>query len=371
MKKILFVASVVKLHINVFHIPTFKLLKEMGYEIHVAAKNDYVPKEDMKIDFCDYFHEVSFERSPFKKDNLESFKELEKIMLDGDFDIVHCHTPIGGALTRFVKMKNPNIKSEIIYTAHGFHFYKGAPIKNWIIFYPIEKFLSRYTDKLITINEEDYNYSKKMHAKENIYVPGVGIDLDKFIVSSPTEIERKRKELNIPENNLVLLSIGELSERKNHKVVIETLSNFSTENITYIICGQGPLRDELEDLVEQYNLTKQVLLLGFRNDINEICNVADIFVFPSIHEGLPVSVMEAMASRLPVIGSRIRGNTDLIDQDKGGYLGENTPNFYYESILKYMNNPVLAKNHGKYNFKKIQNYSINKIVETMRNVYSK
>lgn len=370
MKKILFVASVVKIHINVFHIPTFKLLKEMGYEVHVAAKNDYVPKSDMKIEYCDKYFDIPFERSPLKKNNIVAYKELEKIILEGNYDIVHCHTPIGGALTRIVKMKNPDIKSKIIYTAHGFHFYKGAPLKNWLFFYSVENILSRYTDKLITINEEDYNYSKKMHAKENIYIPGVGIDLDKFKECSSTEMERKKQELDIPVNNLVLLSIGELSERKNHRVVIEALRKLKEINVTYIICGQGALLNELKMLAAKYNLENNVKFLGFRRDINEICNIADIFIFPSLQEGLPVSIMEAMACGLPVIGSKIRGNTDLIDQGKGGFLGENNPDFYYESIMKYINNPNLFNEHRKYNLEKIKNYSIIEVEEQLKEVYT-
>lgn len=370
MKKILFVASVVKLHINVFHIPTFKMLKEEGYEVHVAAKNDYVPKENLKINYCDQFFDIPFERSPLKKANLQAFKELENIMVNGNYDIVHCHTPIGGALTRLVKMKNPKIKSEIIYTAHGFHFYKGVPRKNWLIFYSIEKFLSKYTNKLITINGEDYNYAKKMDAKENIYIPGVGINLNKFTLSSSKEREKKKKDLNIPDDNLVLLSIGELSKRKNHKVVIEALKNMPVNNFTYIICGQGPLKNELEDMVDQNNLTENVMFLGFRNDINEICNVADIFVFPSIHEGLPVSVMEAMACGLPVIASKIRGNTDLIDEGLGGFLGENIPEFYYQNIIKYINEPKLSTEQGLYNLEKIKKYSEPVVLEKLKEVYS-
>lgn len=364
--------------ISQFNLPNIKLLIEMGYVVTVATnftEPGNIPVESSKKLMSDLNSwgvdtiDIPFARSPLRKDNVSAFKILEKIILEGNFNKIHCQTPIGGALTRFVKMKNRNIGAEIIYTAHGFHFYKGAPIKKWIIFYTIEKLLSRYTDKLITINEEDYNYSKKMKAKENIYVPGVGINLEKFTVSSPSEIANKRKELNIPDNNLVLLSIGELSDRKNHRVVIESLKLFSSINITYLICGQGYLLEDLEDLVKDYKLEDNVKFLGFRNDINEICNAADIFIFPSIHEGLPVSVMEAMACGLPVVGSKIRGNTDLIVQDKGGYLGKNSPEFYYESIKKYINNPNLAEVQGEYNLDKIKNFSINKVMDSMKQIY--
>src|SRR5699024_6525142 len=140
-------------------------------------------------------------------------------------------------------------------------------------------------------------------------------------------------------------------------------------NITYLICGQGYLGEDLELLVKNYHLEDKVKFLGFRSDIKEICNAADVFVFPSIHEGLPVSVMEAMACGLPVVGSKIRGNKELIDQNRGGYLGENTPEFYCEKIMEYINKPELAVMHGKYNLNKINNYSITKVVEATRDVY--
>lgn len=179
-KKVLFVATVVKTHINVFHLPYLKMLKEMGYKTYVAAKNDFV-NEPCVIPYCDNYIDIPFERNPLNKNNISAYRMLKKVIDKENFDIIHCHTPVGGALTRIAARKSRKKGTKVIYTAHGFHFYKGAPLKNWLMYYPAERFCSYFTDALITINKEDYALAqRKMKAQKIYYIPGVGIDLNKF-----------------------------------------------------------------------------------------------------------------------------------------------------------------------------------------------
>lgn len=324
MKKVLFVATVVKTHINVFHLPYLKMLKEMGYETHVAARNDFENPEDCIIPYCDVYHDITFERNPIKKENILAYKQLKKIMLDESYDIVHCHTPVGGVLTRMVfKSIKSKIKTKCIYTAHGFHFYKGAPLLNWLIYYPIEKYLSRYTDVLITINLEDYKRAKKHFNMNKLeYIPGVGVDEEKFNLAN-FDIDKFREKLGLKEDDYMLLSVGELIPRKNHKIVIDAIAELNNDKLHYYIVGRGILKDELEDYIKRLNLQKQIHLLGFRKDIAELDTACDFFIFPSKQEGLPVAVMEAIMSDTLCVVSDIRGNCDLITDGQNGFLFKN------------------------------------------------
>ena len=368
-KKVLFVATVVKLHIMVFHIPYLEWFKKNGYEVHVAAKNDYDNKEECNIPFCDKFHDLPFERSPFKKNNIYVYKELKSIIDSNEYEIIHCHTPMGGAIGRLAARSIRKEGSKVIYTAHGFHFFKGAPILNWLVYYPAERWLARYTDVLITINKEDYKLAKKFKANRVEYVAGVGIDTDK---SRNVKVEKneKRKSIGIEPDDFMVISVGELNKNKNHQIIIRAISELRNEKIKYVLCGQGPLETELRGLADKLGIGNQVKFLGFRKDIPELMHIADLFAFPSYREGLSLSLMEAMASGLPVICSRIRGNTDLIDMELGGYLVEPEDISKFQEKIDYLfKNRNKRDSMKKHNLKKIKNYEIIRTLEEMSIMY--
>ena len=325
MKKVLFVATVVKTHIMEFHIPYLKMFKEMGWETAVASKNDYENPDDCVIPYCDTYYNVPFERNPLKPGNLKAYKSLKKIINEGEYDIIHCHTPVGAMLTRLAAKQARKNGTQVFYTAHGFHFYKGAPIINWLLYYPVEKWLSRYTDVLITINKEDYKRAKTFKAGNVYYVPGVGIDLKKFQTTEELHKEKRSwlcSEFKIPNDATILLSVGEVNKNKNHRVVIEALGKLKRKDIYYVICGRGPLSNEYKDLSKSYGIEHQIILTGYRTDVAEFYKAADVFVFPSFREGLPVAVMEAMASGLPIIATKIRGSSDIVKDGVNGILLE-------------------------------------------------
>lgn len=370
-KKVLFIATVVKAHIIVFHIPFLKWFKENGYETFVCARNDYENKEDCVIPYCDNFYDLPFERSPIKFNNYRTYGQLKDIIDSNEFDIIHCHTPMGGVLGRLASRDARKKSTTVIYTAHGFHFYSGAPFINWLLYYPMERWLSRYTDVLVTINKEDYYRAKRFKMNKLECISGVGIDTKRFNGDKIDRI-RKRKEIGIQEDFFVILSVGELNKNKNHEIIIKSLAKLKNKKIQYIICGQGPLDSYLKKLAVKLGVDEQLKLMGFRNDIDEICMVADLFVFPSFREGLSVSLMEAMASGLPVICSDIRGNSDLIDNGKGGYLLDpkditGYSNKIHEIIIE--NN--LRKKMGNVNKDRINNLSTEKILKEYNdNVYN-
>ena len=372
MKKVLFVATVVKTHIMEFHIPYLKMFKEMGWETAVAARNDYENPADCVIPYCDIYYNIPFERNPLKPGNLKAYKELKHIIDEGEYDIIHCHTPVGAMLTRLAAKQARKQGTKVFYTAHGFHFYKGAPVINWILYYPVEKWLSRYTDVLITINKEDYERAKTFKAGKVCYVPGVGIDLKKFNAGYVNK-EQKRKEIGVSADDFVLLSVGELIPRKNHEVVIRALSVLKQldklNHIEYVICGRGSYEADLRKLAEGLDVADHVHFLGYRNDISEICNCADLFVFMSHQEGLPVALMEAMACELPAVCSNIRGNTDLIEDGVTGLLANNTPEEVAQSISKMKSDTALRNRVASAALQKIKQFDLSSVEDEMSKIY--
>lgn len=369
MKKVLYVATVVKTHIMEFHIPYLKMFKEKGWETSVAAKNDYENPNDCSIPYCDHYYDIPFERFPIKRENIQAYMLLKNLIEKEHFDIIHCHTPVGAMLARLAARKARNNGTKVIYTAHGFHFFTGAPLINWLIYYPVERCLAHYTDVLITINKEDYERAKKFKARQVEYVPGVGIDINKFS-PNPCDREDKRRELGINSDDIVLLSVGELIKRKNHEVVLRALANVKNEDffgkIQYLICGSGELEVYLKDLTNELGINDHVRFLGYRKDISSICHCSDIFIFMSHQEGLPVALMEAMASGLPSICSNIRGNSDLIDDGVNGFLIPINEDAITLRLNQLIKSPEAITQFGISARRKIKNFDLASVLNDMR-----
>jgi len=364
MKKILIVSTVSR-QFYLFEQGNIEVLHSLGYEIHTAA--DFSDANE-RLDALDIVrHPFDIQRSPFSLTNIKAYKQLKQIMKSENFDAVHCHSPMGGVLARLAA-KSTGI-SPVIYTAHGFHFYKGAPLINWLVYYPVEKFLARYTDVLITINQEDYSRVQKFKAKRAVYIPGIGVDTKKFSGFS-VDKDKKREELGISDNTVVLLSVGEMIKRKNHETALRALAKIDRQNVVYLICGRGEVEDYLKGLAKSLGVEDKVRFLGFRNDIAEICTASDVFIFPSYQEGLSVSVMEAMSAGLPIICSKIRGNTDLISDGEGGYLLEpEAADGFAESILKVIDNAELRISMGRRNIVEIKKCDKAAVKEEMQKLY--
>lgn len=376
-KQVLILASVASM-IDQFNMPNIKLLKQMGYEVHVACNfvegntcsdEQITILKNNLIDLNVQFHQIDFKRNVMRlADSIKAYRQVHKLANDNNYKFIHCHSPIGGVVGRLVGKAT---KTKVIYTAHGFHFYKGAPLKNWLIYYPIEKWLSKYTDVLITINKEDYERAKKkFKAKTVERVPGVGIDVKKF---NSVEVDRKAKlrEIGIPEDSFVILSVGELNKNKNHEVIIKAIAKISNSQIHYVICGQGPLKNNLTELVKRLNLINQVHLLGFRDDVTSIYKICDIFAFPSLREGLGLSALEAMASELPIITSNVHGIVDYSINGLTGYSSEpNNVDAFSEAIKNLMNNKDIIEEIGRGNYERVRLFDVNIVIKKMRDIYN-
>lgn len=396
MKKALIVTTVSGF-VPQFEMNNVHILQEMGYEVHYASNfhNPHYGFDNHRLNGTGIIcHQVDFVRSPFQiAANIKAFRQLQMILQEQSFHFMHCHTPMGGVLGRLAaelfrrKQANghgkksrtgrvENNKTEqikIIYTAHGFHFFHGAPLINWMFYYPMERWLAHFTDVLITINEEDYQKAKKFHLRNSTgewgkveKINGVGIDV-KYYRNAIVNKEAVREKIGVKKGELLLLSIGELNHNKNHKVIIEALSR-TKKNVCYIICGEGKSKRSLEKLIKKYRLGNRVQLLGYRKDIPELLKAADIFVLPSFREGLSLSLQEAMACGVPVIASDIRGNRELIDTERGGWLFHPRDREGFVKVIQAVehNNLIYM---GNYNCRKIEKYDRQIMIEKMRKIY--
>lgn len=374
MKKVLMLATTAAM-IEQFNKNNILILEKMGYEVHVIGnwkEGNPISEErldEFKVWLMNHhgrWHHMPSTRKPTDFNNIVAYRQVVNLIRQEKFEFIHCHTPIGSVIARCAAHKT---HTPIIYTAHGFHFFKGAPLKNWLLYYPIEWLCSWWTDVLITINQEDYERAKKrLHAKKIVYVQGVGIDVQKFGMDGAENI---RSELEIKEDEVFIVSVGELIKRKNHRVVIRALTNIRNERFQYYIVGQGELNDYLKKLIIKEDLENKVHLLGYRKDVGNILAVADIFVFPSLQEGLPVALMEAMSSGLPVVCSKIRGNIELIENKMGGYLieGLQDTGSYADAIMRLCKNKKLRIEYGEFNKKKVKGFSVDNVRKVMEQIY--
>lgn len=381
-KKVLIVASVVSF-IEWFNKENLEFLKnEMNCEVHVACNFDYMDDTDVvrttayieKLKSEGFvLHNIHFARSPFSTANIQAYKKLKTIIDSNRFDLIHCHTPTVSMMTRLAARKARKKGSKVMYTCHGFHFYKGAPLKNWLLFYPIEWLTSFLTDFLVTINKEDYLLAKnKMHMRCALYVPGVGVNLTKFhpnIIFGKNR-ENKRSELGLSKNDFMLITVGELIPRKNQQIIIKAMKLLNNPNVKLYLCGKGPLKDFLSNLTQKLNLQERVVFLGFRKDIGELINCSDAFVFPSLHEGLPVALMEALACGKASICSNIRGNNDLIKNGENGFLCKpNDVDDFSSAITQLTSNANLREHMQDACVKSVKPYDLQNALNSMWHIY--
>ena len=343
-------------------------LASEGHTVDIATNEADYPVSSVYHELGCRVHHIDTSRSPFSFGNIKAVKQLKKIVFGGGYDLVHCHTPIAAACTRIACRGLRKRGVRVLYTAHGFHFYKGAPKKNWLIFYPVEKLCARMTDVIITINREDFAFAKrKLKAKRVEYIPGVGIDPDRFL---PTEKSiLKRSEIGVPEGAKMLLSVGELNKNKNHEKVLRAIAELKTENVHYAIAGKGALADELKRLAAELGIAERVHILGYREDVAELYGAADLFVHPSYREGLPVAVIEAMAAGVPVVASKIRGNVDLITEEGGKLVCPCNVRGFAEAIDTVLSDKEMSEKMGAHNREAAKRYSTEAVSELLRKLY--
>lgn len=368
-RKVLFVAHMDS-HIANFHLPYLKWFQDHGYQVHVAAN---ALEQSKPIRYCDHKYQVDFARSPFSLKNIKAYQQLKTILAEHEYALIHCHTPIGGFLTRLAAR---NRKIPVFYTAHGFHFYKGGPWASWLLFYPVERYLARMTTELITINQEDYHLAKRRFASQtNVnHIPGVGVDFLEHYPLSDKEKKQARAALFLNKTDFVMVYVGELTKGKNQSFLIQAMPRVLSirPDAMLLLLGYGAAKDQLTSQIKRLKLENHVRLLGFRQDVREIVNAADLVVSSSQREGLPKCLLEALAMGKPILASNCRGNRDLVANGENGFLFALKHKSDFLTKLKTLtDSEQLREKMGQRSLAMAKPYEVNQVLSQMTSLYEK
>lgn len=370
-KKVLLTATV-QSHIAQFHRPLAEVLHEHGYELHVAARNNLGEKNGLSLDFADKVFDVPFSRSPKSPDNVKAYFQLKKILAADTYEVVHCNTPMGGIVTRLAAVKARKQGTRVFYTAHGFHFYKGASKKNWLVFYPVEKIMAGSCDTLITITKEDRRLAgQKFHTNVE-HIHGVGVYTERYHAVSDAEKLQMRSKERLKDSDFVILCTGELNQNKNQKALIKAAAELkeSIPGLKILLAGNGPLEQELRMQIRELGVEDAVRLLGYRTDLEKVTPAADLIVSCSYREGLPLNILEAMLCRKPVVASVNRGHRELVRTGYNGYLvPPDSPAKYAEAIKKIYSSRKLAEQLGENGFRMAQPYTAASVKKELSRIY--
>lgn len=372
MKKALLTATV-QSHIVQFHLPLIDLLKANGYEVHVAARNNLEEKNGLKLDSPTIVYDIPFDRTPLSRNNIRAFNQLKKIIAQNQYDIVHCNTPMGGVVTRLATKDTRKKGTKVFYTAHGFHFYKGAPLKNWMIYYPIEKWLTSYTDKLITISNEDYKLAINRNFKTKVeHIHGVGANTEKYYPTTSEFVTKQRLKHGYLPDDFICICTGELNRNKNQSTIIKAVPQIIKiiPEFKLLLAGNGPLRQELEKLIDENQLSNHVKLIGYRTDLESYVKISDIALSASIREGLGLNLIEAMLCGKPIIGSHNRGHKELISHLENGLLvGATSSREFAEAVIELYTNKKLHNKMQKNSLEISQKYTKENVTKELKRIY--
>ena len=349
--------------------PCLEIALDMGYDVYCGINRNNA--EELEADIPVKLYDSHTYRSIMAfKDNYVAYKNLRCLIKDKEIEVIHCNTPVGGMIGRLCG-KVFSVK-KVIYTAHGFHFFKGAPLFNRTVLKWAEMFMAHWTDAILTMNEEDFQSAKKFKLRKGgkvYYVPGVGINTEDFF-SVQINKQAKRDELGLSMEDIVCISMGDLIPRKNYETSIKAIALCKNPKVHYLICGRGPELDNLKNLAKKLGVENQIHFLGFRTDIKELSKTADIFLFTTLQEGMPRSMMEAMAGGLPCIASKIRGNVDLLEEGIGGYLvPAKNENAVADRLKRMVENPNLREEMRKANLERIKEFDISVVKKRMGEIY--
>jgi len=341
-----------------FLLPHVKNLVENGYSVEVACSNVGNRIDEVKQRLGDVVvHCVRLKRNPFVPSNLKGLSDLKEIINSGSYDLIWTNEPVMSVMTRIAARSARKAGTKVVYMAHGFHFYNGAPIVNWLIYYPIEKVMARYADAIVTVNREDYSRAKKFNTKRVEYIHGIGIDTTRLSIASSTE--NFRDEIGLSPSDFVILSIGELNKNKNQKTILQALSKMNEKDAHYVLCGKGARMEALKEEAVRLGISERVHFLGYRKDVVKICSQSDLYVMPSRREGLPVASLEAMYCGLPLVTSNIRGLVDVMEDGVTGYTcNPNDAEAFAIAIDELKRNPDKRKAMGEHNKRVVMPFCI-------------
>lgn len=352
-----------------FLVPHVIHLSQNGFEVEIACSDVGGRTEEIRKRLDGYvkaIYIVRLHRSPLSLDNLNGYKDMKTVIQRGKYDIIWTNEPVMGVVTRLAAQKARKNGTKVLYMVHGFHFYEGAPKLNWIIYYPIEKLMASKADVICTVNQEDYNRAQRFKVDRVEYIHGIGINTERLTLDENRN--DVRAELGLEDDDFIVLSVGELNKNKNQKTILKAIDLMYDSKVHYILCGKGDQLADLKQLVAERHLEKQVHFLGYRKDVVDICSQADVYVMPSLREGLPVASLEAMYCGLPLVTSNIRGLVDFMEDGVSGYmLSPKDSQGFAKALDKLKRNRDLCKSMGKYNKETVRPYCIE---ETKREIFN-
>lgn len=355
-----------------FLVPHVRYLSEHGFQVDIGCSEVGGRMEDVReavAGFAGNVYPLRLERSPFSPANRRGYSDLRRLLKKEHYDIIWTNEPVMGVMTRLAARSSRKKGTKVVYMCHGFHFYQGAPLPSWLIYYPIERLMSRHCDAIVTINHEDEARARTFHCPRVAHIHGIGVDTERL--RPQAERSDIRRELGLTPEDLLILSVGELNENKNHQVILRALAQLKDDHIHYVLCGRGDRLAHLQRLSRELDLEEHTHFLGYRKDVVDICAQADIFVHPSYREGLPLAVMEAMGSGLPVVCSRIRGNTDLIDDSTGGILCDAMDSAEFANAIQTLkSDPPLRRRCGQRNREAVKPFCLDSVKDEVLAFFS-
>jgi glycosyltransferase EpsD len=369
MKKILITST--ELMMIQFLVPHVKNLAANGFAVEIACSDvggRMAEVRDALGETVQAIHTLRLERSPVSPRNLLGYGDMRRLLKENRYDIIWTNEPVMGVVTRLAANKYRRSGTRVVYMCHGFHFYKGAGKFNWLVFYPIERFLSRMCDKIVTINHEDEARAKTFHCPSVEYIHGIGINTERL--HNRNEQSDIRAELGLTDEDFLVLSVGELNENKNQQVVIRALAQLKDPKIHYLLCGKGDRRDKLEQLAGELGMEKNVHFLGYRRDVVDICYQCDVFAHASMREGISVASLEAMYCGLPLVMSTVRGAEDYLTDGESGFL-RNAMDVagFADGIRRLKEDAALRRACGQKNRETVKEFCMEQVKEEILHLF--
>lgn len=370
--KVLYTATLLS-HICQFHLPYLQMLKEQGHAVDVAARDNLEEKNGLQLLYADRHIEIPFERSPFRRKNMAAYRQLKALLDREHYDVIVCNTPVGGIVTRLAARASRKKGTRVIYVAHGFHFFKGAPKKNWVLYYPLEKEMARLCDLVITINEEDYQFAKKHFPGKVARIHGVGVRGERYHPAAKEEQTEMRRREGLSPEDFAVICTGELNDNKNQRTLIAAAALLKNEipGLKILLAGNGPNEQALRGQIAAEHLEDTVRLLGYRTDLEKIVPAVDVVVSCSRREGLPLNIVEALLCQKPVVTSVNRGHLELVRDGENGYLVHpDDPAAFRDRILKLYRDPGLAEKMGRRGRELAEEYTVDSVRREMAQLFS-
>lgn len=353
-----------------FMVPHMRYLSENGFDVELACSVVGNRLEDLQKAVGDIvkIHTVRLVRSPYSLKNLSGYSDLKKLLEKNRYDVIWTNEPVMGVMTRLAARKARKNGTKVVYMCHGFHFYKGASKLSWLTFYPIERIMAHYCDVIVVINREDEAIANTFKVPKVEYIHGIGVNTERLHkYNDQCDI---RKELNLSPDDFIVLSVGELNQNKNHQVIIRAVAKLADPAVHYVICGKGELMDELRQLSESLGVANSVHLLGYRNDVVDICSQVDLFAHPAHREGLGLAPLEAMYCGLPIIASDTRGIQDYTENGVSGYLcPADDIDGFAKAIKKLKDNAALCERFGTLNKEKMKLFCLDCVKQEVLNIF--